>query len=402
MIVEATLIDRRRKRWGFAVSSGILGWVLDAYDFFILIFIMDTLAAHFHVSKSAIVATITATLITRPLGALIFGYCADRWGRRIPLLFCVLYFSIITAITPLAPTFGAFLVLRGLYGIGMGGYWGIGAALVVESCPVNLRGLFSGILQAGYSVGYLLAALLARDVALHFGWRWLFWSGLSLAICIAILTLLSPESYVPERKSEGRAYIRAVRSYWKCFVALTILMTLITCLSHGTQDLYPDFLHVVRHLSLEKVSDTAILYNIGAVFGAILFGRLSDWSGRRNAILLALVLCLCSMPAWVFGQTYLMLAFGSFFMQCGVQGVFGIIPAHLNELAPAAARGLFPGLVYQLGVLFGAPCVMVEYSLRDLLGYPRALATFEGVVLVGLTLLLVFVKSARWSPEKAT
>lgn len=389
------MVATGNKRWSFAVASGILGWVLDAYDFFILVFVMDALAAHFGVSKGRIVATITATLVMRPLGAFLFGFCADRWGRRIPLLCCVLYFSLITALTPLAPSYSAFLVLRALYGIGMGGYWGVGAALVMESCPASLRGLFSGILQAGYSLGYLLAAVMARTLAPAVGWQWLFWSGLCLAVCTVLLILFSPDTFRPIRTETRPNLLRTIGAHWSNFVLLTILMTLITCLSHGTQDLYPDFLRVVHGFSLRSAANMAILYNVGAVLGAVVFGRISDWLGRRNSIYMALLICLLAVPAWAFGGSVAWLAAGAFLMQFGVQGAFGVIPAHLNELAPEGARGLFPGLVYQFGVLLGAPCVMVEYALRDSLGYARALAVFELITFALLAVALAVRKEQR-------
>jgi SHS family lactate transporter-like MFS transporter len=389
------MIATGNRRWGFAVASGILGWVLDAYDFFILVFVMDSLASHFGVSKGRIVATITATLVMRPLGAFLFGFCADRWGRRIPLLCCVLYFSLITALTPLAPSYSVFLVLRALYGIGMGGYWGVGAALVMESCPVSLRGLFSGILQAGYSLGYLLAAVMARTLAPAVGWQWLFWSGLCLAVWTVLLILFSPDTYRQVRTETRPSLLRTIGAHWGNFVLLTVLMTLITCLSHGTQDLYPDFLRVVHGFSLRSAANMAIFYNVGAVLGAVVFGRISDWLGRRNSIYMALVICLLAVPAWAFGGSVAWLAAGAFLMQFGVQGAFGVIPAHLNELAPEGARGLFPGLVYQFGVLFGAPCVMVEYALRDSLGYARALAVFELITFALLAAALAVRKEQR-------
>ncbi|MBW8748128.1 MAG: MFS transporter [Acidobacteria bacterium] len=389
------MIATGNKRWGFAVASGILGWVLDAYDFFILVFVMDSLASHFGVSKGRIVATITATLVMRPLGALLFGFYADRWGRRIPLLCCVLYFSFITALTPLAPSFSVFLVLRALYGIGMGGYWGVGAALVMESCPVSWRGLFSGILQAGYSLGYLLAAAMARTLAPAVGWQWLFWSGLCLAVLIVVLILFSPDTYRQAVTEARPNLLRTIGAHWGNFVLLTVLMTLITCLSHGTQDLYPDFLRVVHGFSLRSAANMAIFYNVGAVMGAVVFGRISDWLGRRNSIYMALLICLLAVPAWAFGGSVAWLAAGAFLMQFGVQGAFGVIPAHLNELAPEGARGLFPGLVYQFGVLLGAPCVMVEYALRDSFGYARALAVFELITFALLAAALAVRKEQR-------
>ncbi|MGB6744982.1 MAG: MFS transporter, partial [Terracidiphilus sp.] len=329
--------------WQFAVSSGILGWILDAYYFFVLIFLVDALAAGFHVSKAAIVWSITVTLATRPLGALVLGSLADRYGRRRPLIACVLFFSIVSALTPFAPNYTVFLILRALYGIGMGGYWGIGASLVMESSPQRWRGLFSGIMQAGYSLGYLLAAVAIPLVAPRFGWQWVFLGGLFIAGIITVLTLLSPESQAWKKtQAAGLGDIaRVLLHHKKDFAYLVLLMSVVTCLSHGTQDLYPDFLKTVHGFSSALVSNLAILYNVGAILGALAIGHLSEKLGRRKSILLALALAAAAIPAWAFGASLFTLAAGSFLMQFGVQGVFGVIPAHLNELSPASVRSLF-------------------------------------------------------------
>jgi SHS family lactate transporter-like MFS transporter len=384
--------DVTSPRWTFAVSSGILGWVLDAFDFFVLVFLVDVLAANFRVDKSAIVWTITVSLATRPLGAFLLGSLADRFGRRRPLIACVLYFSAITALTPFAPNYAVFVALRALYGIGMGGYWGIGASLVMESSPKRWRGLFSGILQSGYSVGYLLAAVAMRTIEPGFGWRWMFLCGLGLAALIAVLTLLAPESssWQKHRLVSFSELFRILWQHKREFIYLVLMMTVITCFSHGTQDLYPDFLKTVHHFSNAVVSNIAILYNIGAVLGALVMGHYSDRLGRRNAILLALVVTALCIPLWAFGSSIVLLAIGSFFMQFGVQGCFGVIPAHLNELSPNSVRSLFPGVVYQLGVLLGAPCVVVEFALRQHLGYQWALTVFELCVI--LALFLIFAR----------
>jgi SHS family lactate transporter-like MFS transporter len=386
----ATSTDTVSARWGFAVSSGILGWILDAFDFFVLVFLVDVLANNFHVRKADIVWTITITLAMRPVGAVILGSLADRYGRRRPLIACVLYFSIVTALTPFAPSYLAFVILRGLYGIGMGGYWGIGASMVMESSPKRWRGLFSGIMQAGYSGGYLLAAVALRTIEPRFGWRWMFLCGLVLAAIIAVLTLLSPESSSWEKHRLG-SFADVARVVWEHkadFIYLVFMMTAITCLSHGTQDLYPDFLKTVHGFSNVVISNLAILYNIGAIAGALVIGHYSDLLGRRVAILLALAICAVSIPLWAFGSTIAMLALGSFVMQFGVQGAFGVIPAHLNELSPSSVRSSFPGVVYQLGVLIAAPSVVVEFTLRRHFGYQWALTIFEMCVI--FTLFLIF------------
>jgi len=386
---ETTGSDLVAPKWGFAVSSGILGWILDAFDFFVLVFLVDVLAKNFRVDKSAIVWTITITLAMRPVGAFLLGSLADRFGRRRPLIACVLYFSIITALTPFAPNYLSFVILRALYGIGMGGYWGIGASLVMESSPRKWRGFFSGLMQAGYSLGYLLAAVAMRTIEPNLGWRWMFLAGLILAAIIAVLTSLSSESqsWKKHRLVSFSEAFKVLYQHKRDFAYLVLMMTAITCLSHGTQDLYPDFLKTVHTFSNVIVSNIAILYNVGAILGAIVIGHFSDQLGRRYALLLALVITAMSIPLWAFGSSIVALAIGSFAMQFGVQGAFGVIPAHLNELSPGSVRSLFPGVVYQLGVLLGAPSVIVEFTLRKHLGYQWALTIFEIAVIIALFLI---------------
>jgi SHS family lactate transporter-like MFS transporter len=383
--------------WQFAVASGILGWVLDAFDFFVVVFLVDTLANNFHVGKKEIVFTITLTLAMRPLGALIFGSLADRFGRKIPLMVCVLYFSIVTALSAFVPTFALFVLMRALYGIGMGGYWGIGASLAMESAPRRWRGLLSGLMQGGYPMGYLLAAVAMQTVLPRFGWQSLFLCGFGVAVLIAALIIRAPESkaWHEHRVPSVGAIFRTLFEHRKSFAYLLLVMSVMTCLSHGTQDLYPDFLKSIHNFTRNTVSNIAILYNIGAITGAVLFGHLSERIGRRRSIMLALSLSLLAIPAWAFGSTVVMLTVASIAMQTGVQGAFGVIPAHLNELSPDAVRSLFPGFVYQLGVLVGSPAVIIEYTLRDHFGYQWALASFEACVIISLMFIYGFGPERR-------
>jgi SHS family lactate transporter-like MFS transporter len=389
-------MNATQPRWGFAVASGILGWVLDAYFFFILIFLIDTLAAKFGVSKGAIVWSISVTLATRPLGALILGALADRFGRKIPLIACVLFFSVVSVLTPFAPNYHAFLLLRAMYGMGMGGYWGIGAALVMESSPARWRGLFSGILQAGYSGGYLLAAAAMPTVVPRFGWQDAFLLGTLPAALIVLLAALAaePEAWKRNRARKWGEGFRTLLHNKGLLVYLVLLMTVITCFSHGSQDLYPDFLRAARGFSSGMVSNLAILYNVGAILGALAIGQLSEKIGRRWSMIAALGLALVALPAWAFGNSLAMLAAGAFVMQFGVQGVFGVVPAHLNELSPPSVRSLFPGVVYQLGTLIGAPSVGLEFALRQRIGYGWALASFE-LAAIGVLVLVCFFGPER-------
>ncbi|MEO8735661.1 MAG: MFS transporter [Edaphobacter sp.] len=391
------------KGWQLAVTSGILGWVLDAFDFFVVVFLFDILAAHFHVSKAMVVYTLTLTLAMRPLGAFAFGALADRFGRKVPLIVCVLYFSSVTVLSGLSVNFTMFAIMRALYGFGMGGYWGIGASYAMESAPPRLRGMLSGMMQGGYPLGYLLAAIAMQTVAPRFGWRSVFFVGAPVAVLIAVLTSFAPESRIwkIQRVSSMRKIVRSLVTHKGIFVYLLVLMSVMLSLSHGTADLYPDFLKSLGDVTGRTVAGMKVLYgipvlyNIAAVIGAVLFGFLSEKIGRRYSIMLALGLALIAIPPWVFGHTIFWLAIGSCAMQMGSQGAFGVIPAHMNELSPASVRGLFPGFVYQLGMLIASPATMIELKLKDLLGYSWALAAFATVVIVTLLFLFYFGPEAH-------
>lgn len=394
--------DKETRGWQFAVVSGVLGWVLDAFDFFVIVFLFDTLSAHLHVGKGAIVFSLTLTLAMRPVGALIFGALGDRFGRRIPLILCVIYFSAATVLSGFAPNYKIFLLLRGLYGIGMGGYWGIGASYAMESAPHRLRGLLSGLMQGGYPLGYLLAAVGMQTIAPVFGWHSMFLVGTGVTALIVMLTLLAPEStsWKEHRPAPIKQILTVPLQHLGMFVYLLLLMTAMNFLAHGTQDLYPDFLKSIpglqAHLLLgmNPLFAIPILYNVGAIVGALSFGHLSEVLGRRKSMLLAMGVCLVSIHAWAFGTSIMVLLIGSCLMQAGAQGAFGVIPAHLNELSPDAVRSLFPGFVYQLGALGASPSVSIEFLLRNRLGYAWALTIFELCTIAALILLVVF------GPEK--
>ena len=389
MPLETPSREAETPGWQYAVAAGILGWVLDAFDFFVVIFLVDTLAANFHVGKKEIVWSISIALAMRPVGALIFGALADRFGRRRPLIACVLYFSAITLLSAFAPNYAVFVVLRALYGIGMGGYWGVGASLAVESAPRRRRGMISGLMQSGYPLGYLLAAVAMESILPHLGWRAMFCVGFGIAILISILALRAPESsawQLHHQRSVGVMF-RVLWENRKGFAYLLLVMTVMSCLSHGTQDLYPDFLKSAHGFTRSTVSSIAILYNICAIASSTFFGQLSESLGRRRTIMIALSVAFLALYPWAFGAASTALIVGACLMQTGVQGTFGIIPAHLNELAPNAVRSLFPGFVYQLGVLLASPAVSVEYALQKHLGYPWALTLFEGVVIGSLIVI---------------
>jgi len=373
-----------------SVAAGFLGWTMDAFDFFVVVFLVDTLAARFGVPKTQIIWTLTATLAMRPIGAVLFGLLADRYGRRVPLMINLIFFSTVEVLCGFAPNYATFLVLRALFGIGMGGEWGVGASLAMESAPRKWRGVLSGVLQSGYSIGYLLSAVAARLILPVWGWRAMFWIGGVPALLALYIRWHVPESEAwRQNRAPTVAVIgAAVRKAARRLLYLVALMTMMMFLSHGTQDLYPDFLKIEHRVAPKTVAEVAILYNVGAVMGAILFGHLSQRFGRRRSMIAALALALLVLPVWAFGGTLATLAAAAFCMQMGVQGAWGIIPAHLNELSPDQTRGLVPGLAYQLGILFASPVNSIEYALRDRIGYGSALAFFEAAVILILAALL--------------
>jgi SHS family lactate transporter-like MFS transporter len=380
-VVSGGELEGRAARSAFVAS--FLGWTLDAFDFFVLVFVLPAVAQEFNRSVADVAYTITLTLAMRPIGALIFGWMADRYGRRMPLMIDVIFYSIVEVLSGLAPNYSTFLALRVLYGIAMGGEWGVGASLAMEVVPAGRRGLLSGLLQEGYAIGYLLAAAAYFVVFPAFGWRALFVLGGAPALLVLYIRSRVPESPAWESaRPDPRRIVRAVMENFGHLLYLVLLMTMLALMSHGTQDMYPTFLEKERGLSPRMVATIAIIYNIGALAGGLVFGALSDRFGRRRAMVLAALGGALVIPAWVFAHSWPSLVAGAFVMQFMVQGAWGVVPAHLTELSPAEVRGLFPGLAYQLGVLAAAGAPYFQARLADEIGYGNALAVVAAVVFV--------------------
>jgi SHS family lactate transporter-like MFS transporter len=377
--------------------ASFLGWTLDAFDFFLLTFVVSRIATSFGKAIPEIAFAITLTLACRPLGALLFGWLADRYGRRNPLMIDIAFYSVIELLTAFSPNFTVFLVLRALYGVAMGGEWGLGAAMAMEALPPQRRGFFSGLLQEGYMVGYLLAAL-AYFLVFHFtpwGWRGLFIIGALPAGLILYIRSSVPESAV---WLEGRArsvsrpptlLLKSLFAQWPLFLYAVALLAAMNAMSHGTQDLYATFLEKGRGLGPGQVSTLSVIAAIGAIAGGITFGTLSQRFGRRAIVMLCAFLGACIIPLWAFSPTITLLAMGAFAMQFAIQGSWGVIPAHLNELSPPNLRGTFPGFTYQLGNLVAAGTAQFEASLAQHSSYAHAMA-----LVVLLVLVAVFVLSA--------
>ena len=366
-----------------AVLAGFLGWTLDAFDFFILTFVFAPIAKEFGKGIPAIAATITASLATRWLGAILFGLFADRYGRRIPLIVNVLYYSLIEVLSGFAPSYRVFFVLRLLYGIGMGGEWGVGASLTMESVPKKFRGLLSGLLQEGYALGFLLAAGAYRFIYPHWGWRPLFFvGGLPALLTLFIRAKVKEPEAWHRSRTDWSTYGRVVVKNWKRFAYLVVLMAMVNFISHGTQDMYPTYLQQQHKFSPQLTSGVTAFTMVGAILGGLFFGYFSDKKGRRRAMVTAVLLGVPIIPLWVFAPNLPLILCGGFLMQFMVQGAWGVIPAHINELSPDKLRGFFPGLAYQLGVLCAARSPYMEAVMAQHMGYAKAMGIFAVIVLL--------------------
>jgi SHS family lactate transporter-like MFS transporter len=378
------------------VTASFLGWTLDAFDFFLVVFVLNQLSQDFRVGAASVSEALFLTLAMRPIGAFLFGRIADHYGRKPALMISVVCYSIAELATAASPSLTVFLVLRALFGIGMGGVWGVGASLAFEAVPVRSRGFVSGLLQVGYPCGYLLASIVYNFLFDSIGWRGMFILGALPALLVFYIRNAVPESTVwTEMRARPNAagLLQSLRGHWGLALYAIVLMSCFNAFSHGTQDLYPTFLQKQHGFSTHTTGAIAITYNVGAICGGLLFGTLSSRMGRRKMIALASGLSLLAIPAWGYASTPLGLAIGAFFMQVLVQGAWGVVPAHLNELAPSGIRATFPGVVYQLGNLIASRNAVFQTHLAEQHGsvahpdYSFSLALFAAVSAVLLVVL---------------
>jgi MFS transporter, SHS family, lactate transporter len=436
-----SLREMDRRQWS-ATLAAFAGWALDAFDFFLMVFMFEAIAREFHASLPAVTAASAVTLAARPFGAFFFGQLADRYGRRPVLMAVILLYSGFELASAFAPSLAALLVMRALFGFSMGGEWGVGASLAMETIPAKARGLVSGFLQEGYAVGYLLAALVYYLLFDRIGWRGMFIVGVAPALVSALIFLGVKESpsFEAARHAPGPArhpHVWTVglialavalapsvlsvftgigvttliygicvpvalaglwffRSHWRIALYLAVMMMGFNLLSHGTQDLYPTFLRA-RHFGTGQVGLATAIGNVGAIFGGVIMGAWSERLGRRWAIILAAGASILLVPLWAFSHTLVLLAAGAFVMQAAVQGAWGVVPAHLNELAPSDARGAFPGYVYQLGNLLASGLIVGQATLAKARGgdYGFALAVTAGVVAVLIIVIVWFGPERR-------
>ena len=387
------------------VLAAYLGWTLDAFDFFLLTFVIKDIAKEFGVGVPEVAYALFLTLATRFVGAFVFGRIGDKWGRKPALMLDIVCYSVIGAAAAFSPNLTIFLVLRALFGVAMGGEWGLGSSLAMESIPPQARGIVSGILQCGYPSGFLLASvayglLYGRTFGdFTFGWRPLFLLSVLPALVTLFIRAAVPESPAFERaqKAEQRAGLwETIQANWGLVVYSVVLMMAFNLFSHGTQDLYPTFLQKQLHLAPATVSVIIIVANLGAIAGGLSFGFISEKIGRVNAITVAALIALPALPLWAYSTTPVMLALGAFVMQIAVQGAWGVVPAHLNELSPGAVRATLPAFVYQAGNFLASYTGPFQAKLAEAHGgdYAFALALVAGIVAVALVVVI------RFSPEK--
>ncbi|WP_038787149.1 MFS transporter [Burkholderia pseudomallei] len=379
--------------------AAYLGWTLDAFDFFLMVFVLKDIAAEFNTKIPAVAFAITLTLAARPIGALIFGRLADHFGRRPTLMINIACYSLLELASGFAPSLAALLVLRTLFGVAMGGEWGVGSALTMETVPPRARGAVSGLLQAGYPSGYLLASVVFGLLYPYIGWRGMFMIGVLPALLVLYVRAKVPESpaWKQMEKRARPGLVATLKQNWKLSIYAVVLMTAFNFFSHGTQDLYPTFLREQHHFDPHTVSWITIVLNIGAIVGGLTFGWLSERIGRRRAIFIAAMIALPVLPLWAFSTGALALAAGAFLMQISVQGAWGVIPVHLNEISPDEIRATFPGFVYQLGNLLasGNATLQAQFAVDHGNNYGMALAAVAGIVAVVICVLIVFSRERR-------
>ncbi|MEO9130827.1 MAG: MFS transporter [Sphingomonas sp.] len=374
-----------------AIWASYLGWTLDAFDFFLLVFLQSAIAKEFGTDITTVTYALFVTLAARPFGALVFGLLADRFGRRPILMIVILLFSGFSVLSGFAPTLWSLLLIRGMFGFAMGGEWGVGASLVMETIPARLRGPVSGLLQSGYPSGYFVASLAYFLFFDHIGWRGMFMLGVIPALLVFVIRMHVHESPAFEAR-RGRARVNALRElarHWKIALYLVVLMTAFNFFSHGTQDLYPTFLQKQHHFDTQMTGTLTLIMNLGAIIGGLSFGIWSEQIGRKKAIIIAASLALPVIPLWAFSETPLLLGLGGFLLQIAVQGAWGIVPVHLNELSPGVIRGMFPGFAYQLGNLIASRNGPIQAGFAEAHGnnYGLALALVAGAAAVVLVIL---------------
>ena len=369
-------MPKRSNDSAIAVTAGFLGWTLDAFDFFLVVLCLKDIGKTFGVSDTRMALCTSLTLFMRPVGAFLFGLLSDRYGRRRPLMINLVFYSTMSVLSGLAPTFAIFLVCRILFGIGMGGEWGVGASLAMEKVPPRFRGVMSGLLQEGYAAGNLLASGAYFFLFPHIGWRPLFFLGGLPALLALVIRSQVRESEVWEqtRSKNWSELGNAIVSHWRTFLMILVIMFMMNLTSHGTQDLYPTLLKERWHFSPRQAAVLNAIAAFGAIVGGVVVGMISDRIGRRAAISGSFVLAACVVPLWAYAPTTILLGCGAFLIQFFVQGAWGVIPAHITELSPDSVRGFLPGFGYQCAVALAGSIGALQSVLKEHMAFVNAMA----------------------------
>lgn len=389
---EAAAALERQEGWVPSFISGFAGWTFDGFDFFLVVFSLTAIGQTFGKPDKTVSLALTATLAFRPIGAFLFGLFADRYGRRLPIAINFALFALVEVFTGLAHTFPQFLFFRALFGIVMGGQWGIGVTLAMEQVPSRLRGTMSGVLQEGYAIGYLLAAGCFYLFFDRFSWRPLFFLGPIPALLFAFFVLANVRESAVWQKSRSRDWKElggSLIAHWKLFAYFVLLMMALHMSSHGTQDIYPTFLQRVWHMSPRERAWVSSVAMGAGILGALSVGHLSDRFGRRAAMVAALLGCVASIPLWALSRNVILLICGAMLMQFFLQGAWGVVPAHLAEMSPDKIRGSLPGLGNQCGVLLASGIVYIELALAPRYGYSWAMASTTFVVFLLACMLIL-------------
>lgn len=362
--------------WLFFIV-GFAAWTADAFDFHALSIQQVKLAEYYGVSKTEVSTAITLTLLLRSVGAAFFGLAGDRWGRKWPMVVNMIVLGALQIATIYSTTFSEFLAVRSLFGLFMGGVYGNAIAMALENSPIDARGLMSGILQQGYAFGYVCAA--CANLGVGGGdnsWKTVFWIAAGLSIGVGIVRCFFPESkQFLEARAAGKAQATPsalwaetkmmLAQEWKMWIYCVILMTWFNFYSHTSQDSYTTFMLTQKELDNSGASRASILMKVGACVGGTILGYTSQWFGRRRTIIVAAIMSGFIIPAWILPEGERGLSVSGFFLQFFVQGAWGVIPIHLNELAPPAYRSSFPGLTYQLGNMISSPSTQIVSAIAE-------------------------------------
>jgi SHS family lactate transporter-like MFS transporter len=376
----------------YAFLSGLLGWTFDSFDFFTLTFVLVYIAQDFHLPVAAAALALTASLVMRPVGAILFGMLGDRYGRRRPLMAIILINSFVSVLCGLSRSFHELLILRAIFGIGMGGVWGLSASLALESAPAEKRGTYSGILQEGYAIGYLLSAVAFGLIFPHTGWRPLFFLRVVPGVLTVLLLFKVQESRAWKAASAAKkdwgVYFRTIAANGKRLLYLSVLMSMLGFLSHGTQDLYQTFLLKAMHFTPHLAAIIIVISQFGAIVGGTFGGFFSDHFGRKRTMISAELCALLVIPLWIFSHGVAMLAAGAFLMNSMMQATWGVVPAHLNELIPDSVRALLPGFAYQIGIVIASTAPVIEAVATRHFSYAQSMGGFVAVsVIVGIIVI---------------